>query len=1739
MQNHTEELTRGLRDILGYINFSSGNHDPGFFKTWNDLFRLLSNQTDAKSNADNANANANADNADAVDANAKSNAKVKAKANGSETHLALWSEFHHILLEELDRLADTPAFQDSKQAREALNFVYDKLLPAYLKFHSDTLYKKPVELIFNSFFLAHCFELVLSLGKGQFDDELVPGVIRQLNDFIGYRPIPVLEGEEKHEPDPHEWIAPLSLYRKDAGIAVGRYEKLVTLTLEILRNTDPDLLREAWFDPDKLDELVMDPRNYDFDHPVNRRPNYSFGTWDPHCIDRDGYFRRFVVHQVTVDGILQRADKFRPEDFTDYVTQDMLLYEAAAVLAGTMLMGSGVTGDHVQAHDSSVSLSTLMPIIANYRDNFYMLLIRKITGKHAEHLKLEEAKMFQPFAGARQGLNKYLAKQRADQLQRYHLARTYARMGYFEAAMEQTDIIAVASARFLCRIDCHIMEAHLQIDKSDYQSAAKHLPEIEELLHRGIACGALPDPWTLLGFGAEYSLFTSADNTIHDHRLDDLINLMNDIFDLYSRLQKEAAVHGDGELQADLSDKMSTLAGWWDQYGSDEISNVEGFSGVEVWESAAKVSTALAAWYKAGNAAGDVAFWKRHVQRFTSPKAFVLLCEALLEQNDLVASMALMMYWLSESDQIPLQEGDYSFHTTAFRWMQQLWNERKPDGRYVRDENPPKATLEEVKERWGMMTAFIDRLEANADRYWAIPTLELDPDLLDKQEDTKSPEFKKRTDPTKVKISVTPENDKIQISVQDFWLNFLKNNVKTIDELGSYVIRTLRENPGAINVGDLDKTFLGTREKELREIPDNLKLSQDIALSLFNDWITLVKDLLTEETQDDPNEEEDMLILLRPLGKLNFDLNNIPPIQQVMEDLARGVLGKDPSAKDQSGNENDSEDSEKNLFHDDADFEKEMDNLKEQIFNHYFNFDDDDEDDDEEDGVDEIDFEDDDSDEDADYYSEDYSEENNDDYPDNETENDQKDADSTKDSSKENSRENSSGSKHSSGRKKSGDLKNKSFFTEGKKSGKNDKKSDSNEENLEGENGKNNKSDSAKFPTREVFPESAEEDEDDDDVKKGIDSTFKAAYDNMTFQDSAEDGVDDEMMEGKNSGFFAGDDTELTAETDRINERLTFTYSLVKLWKYASGKTLQLFRAEENRDDVNRHLTDWLEQVCVYKIDLEKLLNQAARIRIAKPSGTPESLIEYDQQRGTKEILLDRIIWSIVDITDTILFLEAILNTEPSADENQSNSPRVQVRPTIYEFALTRDLMAALFHSDVKKARKIVPKLFKVLSNRTLLYIPTTRGGRPSDIVACRCLQQVVLRFFEYLPRLGLITETFMLLQTVQAMEQIRPSMPGAITEFDRLFETATRSLTKAVTESSKGWRIRSDDPNFKSIDDALVYYIGSTNEVLLTCWLSHSQHIRISATESFLHYPQWDRVKAFVVKYGEDLLTQHFLSFRNLRAILHQGVESWIHALVHLKNEEKEIEFGTKLIDDIIAGKLEVRHAVYYLELLFECIAENYSEYIDYNSVTTHSDHGEKTFIFLDMLRVLTSYERNAWNFKPVYWIHDTMIRSKCFSAAELWEKDFERRSSGISDETIKRYNELSDKYGVWLPSIHEKIQERLVRPLQIDRMCGMVGQAVDDVRAEVPVGAFKKLAAQIKNFTKSPMGIGFELPEWLNALQEEVMIFQTNADKCNERVTDEDILNTSKIFDMVRLKRNSLDRQLHFCLENMNFNE
>src|SRR5262249_46555522 len=269
--------------------------------------------------------------------------------------------------------------------------------------------------------LMRALEAVLNQG-GPWDEEerVVRATLTQLNDYVGYRPVAILETRPRGEPYEHEKLRPIPLYIRGAGVLHGRYRALVERALQVLRATDSGILADAYFDPDLLDELALDPRAYDHGHPADKRPNYRFGEWDPHHIDSKGRYRRFVVRQLLLDALLERVEEAqRPQahGLQPLGLREEYLQEAALVLAGTILMAAGISGAGPETHDSSATLGTLVPRIARYREGFYAAQLAKVEGAHGDRLRQEAATTRQPFGGARQHVNQYLAPHPAAQLQ--------------------------------------------------------------------------------------------------------------------------------------------------------------------------------------------------------------------------------------------------------------------------------------------------------------------------------------------------------------------------------------------------------------------------------------------------------------------------------------------------------------------------------------------------------------------------------------------------------------------------------------------------------------------------------------------------------------------------------------------------------------------------------------------------------------------------------------------------------------------------------------------------------------------------------------------------------------------------------------------------------------------------------------------------------------------------------------------------------------------------------------------------------------------------------------------------------------------------------------------------------------------------------------------------------------------------------------------------------------------------
>jgi hypothetical protein len=1234
--------------LLGWLNFSDGRPDPKWPRLLDDAYAIV--------------------------------------ADGDLD--APWALIRGWLADELDTLEKTgnAAFKDATQARAVLSLIFDHALPAYREHHRDLLAHVDDEELFSAFFVARVAEAVLSQG-GPWDqtERIIGAALNKLNDYVGHRPIAVLESRPQTDLYPHEKVRPVPLFIRGAGVAQGPYEEMVTQGLELLKQADPDILQDACFSLDLLDELAYDPRPIDHGHPVNRRPNYFFGEWDPHHIDNQGRFRRFVVRKSTLDDILTRVP---PRDTADAKRSERV-FESGAVLAGTILMAAGTSGTGPTTFDSTVTLSKLVPKIARYRDAFYKRLIAGIEGEHGEKLQAESQKLRQPFGAARQHVNQILARQRAIELQESHLAILFAEMGYPEASRRRAARIEAVSVRMYAEMRLRLTSGHFAVQAGEPARAATLLDEIEDLLHRGIECGAIADPWNAIGFQGLFPLFTSREDSVRDTRLDDLVDTVGRMFHLYAATLAAAAWAGETDVCHMIGRRLKRFAEWWDQHAVYEVSDLPRVHGGERAAAAEHVADALAGVRGESANASDLSYWRQHREGFKAPSAFAQVVDALLRQGNHRAASALLMTWLSEAESIPLEEGDDSFHTLAGRWLADVIGSDTP-----------------IAERVQSVARFFVHLEANADELWGVPE----------------------------------------------W-----------------------------TLGDVE---------------------------------------------DDDEEPDD---------------------------------------------------------------------------------------------------------------------------------------------------------------------------------------------------------------------------------------TFEAAYEDVTYHDTTDDDEESDVAGGGPTEHFPLED-----EADRLEEHLDFLTTVSRLWQTA----VPFLRPHlDGNTELREALVGWQTQAHAWQPALLELLDQVHRLKIPELVGGFEDVMEYDRRRMLREQLAEAIIETALETGRAVRTLGSVTGAKLERFEGD---------PPWEPLALS--LETELSRGDATAVRRILPRFLKDFGREPLLFVPMSAGGHPRKILQSRQAQVMLKSLLERLPGLGLIRETYHLIQLAKAMEQNAPPAGRKISEFDHLFPTALQSVLEALLDAAHSW-----PPDDLHGDDALVDLLRKITDSFLNLWLQHSQTLRLSVLEHPPPGVDWDDLKRFIKRYGSDLFTPQFLALANLRSMTHRGVDNW------LETQARESD-APQLVDDVEEGRLPRSEAITYLEYLCHALIEHHEEYRDYNSTTTQSDYGENLYLLLDYLKLKTSYDRYAWRMRPLVQAHAVLCRRGQDDAAVRWQASMAGFTRGLAEQLLESLDKLELAQGMRLRTVRDRLEERFVRPLVVDRLCACVEPAMREAANPPEVGgAFERMEQQLEVLTQTPIGIGLDVPEWLERLEDE----------------------------------------------------
>ncbi|MEE3218961.1 MAG: hypothetical protein VX257_01800, partial [Planctomycetota bacterium] len=106
----------------------------------------------------------------------------------------------------------------------------------------------------------------------------------------------------------------------------------------------------------------------------------------------------------------------------------------------------------------------------------------------------------------------------------------------------------------------------------------------------------------------------------------------------------------------------------------------------------------------------------------------------------------------------------------------------------------------------------------------------------------------------------------------------------------------------------------------------------------------------------------------------------------------------------------------------------------------------------------------------------------------------------------------------------------------------------------------------------------------------------------------------------------------------------------------------------------------------------------------------------------------------------------------------------------------------------------------------------------------------------------------------------------------------------------------------------------------------------------------------------------------------------------------------------------------------------------------------------------------------------------------AEIWRQEMFSNTAEFADDLTAQLHELQRQYGMRLSTVADRIGERFVRPLLIDRICALVEPAMTEARTHVPTAAFAELEGLLDELTAEPTGVGLDVPVWLERLEVEV---------------------------------------------------
>jgi hypothetical protein len=208
----------------------------------------------------------------------------------------------------------------------------------------------------------------------------------------------------------------------------------------------------------------------------------------------------------------------------------------------------------------------------------------------------------------------------------------------------------------------------------------------------------------------------------------------------------------------------------------------------------------------------------------------------------------------------------------------------------------------------------------------------------------------------------------------------------------------------------------------------------------------------------------------------------------------------------------------------------------------------------------------------------------------------------------------------------------------------------------------------------------------------------------------------------------------------------------------------------------------------------------------------------------------------------------AVRKTNHSDDEANRFPSKIIPKPAVGK------LLAAVFVDDQPIIHQQMERIRHHLRGKTVLYVPLARGGRADRVFAARMRERLLERLVAVLPRRGLVEETIGLVRLAKKLESRRPPGAASVSEFDRVFESATTALVGRIVASAPIAGPSEAEPSSVVTTQRILDGLAILIPKLLETWTTHARQLRLSVLERVRDDKSFQFVKEFIKHYGDGL---------------------------------------------------------------------------------------------------------------------------------------------------------------------------------------------------------------------------------------------------------------------------------------------